>query len=262
MASILDEIISKKEKHVESCKGEVPLSELEGEISAREEHRSFTGALGGEELSLIAEIKSSSPSAGEITALEPETVARVYQRSVPAAVSVLTDAPYFGQDLGTLRKVRNVLDKPILRKDFIIDSYQLHEAAAAGADAVLLIVNVLSRKQLAEFYQLCEELDLTALVEIHDREELEKLTFIPELLGVNNRQLSGDFTTDLQRTEEMLPILPRKSLVVSESGIQSAADFEFLRGLGGVDAALVGTSLLEDAEAPEEIESRLVKLTE
>ncbi len=261
MSEILDKIVEQKKEHVEKCKEKVPLEQLKNEIEEREAYCSFPRCLReSNDVSLIAEIKPCSPSAGQITDLPATEIASVYQASAPAAVSVLTDEPYFGQDLEVFKKVRRILDKPLLRKEFMIDRYQIYEAAAAGADAILLIVSLLSREQLSEFNQLCNELNLTPLVEIHNRRELEKLTFIPSILGINNRQLEGDFTTDLDQTKKVLQFAPENSLIVSESGIKTKEDFDYLRKLGGVDAALVGTSLLKEAETPAEIEQRIVRL--
>jgi len=256
---ILDEIVENKKKEVAARKKERSLEKLKDRVSGASRY-SLREALGEDGIQLIAEIKPRSPSRGPITDLPAEEIARVYQQENPAAVSVLTDEKYFGQGLSTLKKVRMLLDKPVLRKDFIIDSYQLYEAAAAGADAVLLIANILSPAKLKEMYNLAGKLGLECLVEVHSEEEIKTLPLSPSILGINNRRLDGDFSTDLAVTEELVGIVPEKSLVVSESGINTAEDVRRLKKTGRVDAMLVGTALLDGVKNPRGLVERINKL--
>ncbi len=256
---ILEDIVADKKKEVAARREECPLEQLQERVSGGS-NRSLRSALAGEGMQLIAEIKPRSPSRGKITDLPAEEIARVYQEEIPAAVSVLTDEKYFGQDLKTLKKVRMLLDKPILRKDFIIDPYQVYEAAAVGADAILLIANILSPGKLEQLHNLAHELQLECLVEVHSKEEIETLPLSPPVLGINNRILEGDFSTDLSVTEELIEQVPEDSLVVSESGIHDREDILRLHRAGGVEGVLVGTALLEDTKNTEEIVERIRSL--
>ncbi len=259
-SNILDEIIENKKIEVAAAKKQLSAARLREQLGSRDSSPRFAKALARPGISLIAEIKSFSPSAGRLTSVPPVEIARVYQENSPRAVSVLTDKKFFGQDINLLRQLRQVIRKPLLRKDFIIDSYQIYQAAAAGADCILLIALILSRQQLADFYQLAGELNLDVLVEIHRPEELEKLNFTPKIIGVNNRRLQGDLSTDLTQTARLIPFLPEKSLLVSESGISSKEDVDYLESLRSVDAILVGTGLLKSTRRPGEIEKRLENL--
>ncbi len=260
MGTILDEIVEQKETEVKDKRRAVPLKSLRSRAESRSAGNLFQEAIEGDKIDLIAEIKPCSPSAGRITELDASEIATVYSRSRPAALSILTDKQFFGQGLEVLKELRKRVSKPILRKDFIIDEYQIYETAAAGADCLLLIAAVLSPKQLRDYYQLAAELGLDVLLEIHDPAELEKLTFVPRILGINNRRLSGDFSTDLKQTAQLLKLRPQKSLLVSESGIKSADDIRYLQNLGGVNAVLVGTALLDSASQAAEIERRIESL--
>jgi indole-3-glycerol phosphate synthase len=198
---------------------------------------------------LIAEYKRRSPSAGELPrGSEPVSeIVRAYERGGAAALSILTDGPHFGGSLTDLRNARASSDLPILRKDFTIDPYQLYEAAAAGADAVLLVVATLERYQLERLYGEAGDLDLDCLVEVHDAEELEAaLELDADVIGINNRDLS-DFSVDTGRTLELLPDVPAGKTVVSESGISSREHVEELARVG-VDAVLIGETLMRAAD--------------
>jgi indole-3-glycerol phosphate synthase len=242
-ATVLDEILARTRLDLARRMHELPLAGLKG----REEPylpRHFRAALNGPEIAVIAEFKRRSPSAGSLreNAALGEIVS-AYERAGAAALSVLTDAPHFEGSLEDLGQARAACALPILRKDFIVDAYQLHEARAAGADAVLLIVAALEPVALAELHRQARELGLDVLVEVHDSAELEvALGTGADLIGVNNRDLR-DFSVDLGRTERLLAEIPRDVTVVSESGIASA---EQLCGLHeqGVQAVLVGESLM------------------
>lgn len=216
--------------------------------------RDFAGALaGGAEVSVIAEVKRRSPGAGEIRPdLDPARLAVEYRRSGAAALSVLTDARYFGGSLEDLAAARDASGLPALRKDFTVDPVHVWEARAAGADAVLLIVRILEQALLEELHGLAAELGLAALVEVHDRTELERAVRAgARIVGINNRDLTT-FRTDLAVTEGLLEVLPRGCVTVSESGIRSGGDVARL-GRAGVDAVLVGEAILREADPGEKV---------
>jgi indole-3-glycerol phosphate synthase len=237
---------------LERRKSKVSAGELEQAISVRPAGRPFSEALARPGISLIAEYKRRSPSAGELPhGSEPVAdIVQAYERGGAAALSILTDGPHFGGSLTDLRNARASSDLPILRKDFTIDPYQLYEAAAAGADAVLLIVATLDPNQLESLYRQAGELDLDCLVEVHDAEELAAaLELDADVIGINNRNLS-DLTVDTSRTLDLLPDVPAGKTVVSESGISSREQVDELARVG-VDAVLVGETLMRAAD-PEE----------
>jgi indole-3-glycerol phosphate synthase len=202
-------------------------------------------------IAVIAEFKRSSPSAGTLREdADVSAVVRAYERGGAAAVSVLTEGPSFAGSLEDLRLARRACQLPILRKDFIIDPYQLHEARAAEADAVLLIVAALHDDEIASLHLAARELGLDALVEVHDQAELGRaLEAGAEVIGINNRDLR-DFTVDVQRTSQLVGEVPAGTIVVSESGITSAQQLRALEQQGA-DAVLVGESLMRapDPEA-------------
>jgi indole-3-glycerol phosphate synthase len=231
---------------------QVSLEELERAISARVEGRPFNEALAAPGMSLIAEYKRRSPTAGDLPrgADSVEQIVRAYERGGAAALSILTDGEHFGGSLADLRAARATTDLPILRKDFILDRYQLYEAAAAQADAVLLIVAALEPDDLAQLHAEADALDLDCLVEVHDAEELEAaLEVDTEVIGINNRDLN-DFSVDLERTFELLADVPAGKTVVSESGIRSREQVSELERVG-VDAVLIGETLMR-AQDPEQ----------
>ena len=197
---------------------------------------------------IIAEIKRRSPSNGDIrpdVSLTKQALS--YQQAGAAAISVLTDEVFFGGSLQDIIQLRPLMDIPILRKDFIIDPIQLHQAKAAGADAILLIAAALGKDQMKELYDEAISLGLTVLWEVHGEEELEPvLALDPPLMGVNNRDL-GSLKVDLQTSLRLRPLIPARTLVVAESGIQSPQDVARLLA-GGLDAFLVGTALMRSAD--------------
>lgn len=248
----MEQLISGAREGVEARRRDLPLDELESRLSARGEDRPFNEALVRPALSVIAEFKRRSPSAGQIAAegIEVATQVGAYERGGAAALSVLTDEPHFGGSLADLRAARGACDLPIIRKDFIVDPYQLYEAAVNGADAVLLIVAALEDEDLRRFHQEARSIDLDCLVEVHDGEELERaLRANAEVIGINNRNLD-DGSVDVATTYELMPDVPAGKTVVSESGISSRAELEELDRVG-VDAVLIGTTLMtaEDPEA-------------
>jgi indole-3-glycerol phosphate synthase len=246
----LEQLVQATSDAVERRKRERSLAELEREIGAPREGRPFAEALSRPGTSLIAEYKRRSPSAGAIR--EGASVSELvlaYERGGAAALSVLTEEQHFGGTLADLREARAASGLPLLRKDFTVDPYQLYEAKAAGADAVLLVVASLEDRELRELHALAGDLDLDALVEISRPEELERaLELDADVIGVNNRDLA-DFSVDLQRTFELLVDVPAGKTVVSESGIHDREQIDELED-DGVDAVLVGEALMR-AEDPE-----------
>jgi indole-3-glycerol phosphate synthase len=245
----LDPIIASTREEVARRRDRVPDAELEREAARRtDELRPFAEALARPGLSVIAEHKRSSPSAGLIRAdLQLEEVVGAYERGGAAALSVLTEGPSFGGSLDDLRAARAASALPILRKDFIIDAYQLHEAVAAGADAILLIVAALDRADLEALHETALSLGLAALVEVHDESELERAAALgARLIGINNRDLTT-LRVDIRRTFELLPGVPDGATVVAESGLRSASDLSELED-AGVDAVLIGEALMRSAD--------------
>jgi indole-3-glycerol phosphate synthase len=230
---------------------EVPLSALEQAVAAQGDERPFSEALTRPGLSIIAEHKRRSPSAGTIReGITVRDVVCAYERGGAAALSILTEPHHFGGSLDDLREARAATVLPILRKDFIVDPYQLYEAAAAGADAVLLIVAAVDQADLRVLHEEARAIDLDVLVEVHDEEELERaLDVEAEVIGINNRDLT-DFSVDLERTFDLLADVPAGKTVVSESGIHTREQVEELERVG-VDAVLIG-ELLMRAPDPEE----------
>jgi indole-3-glycerol phosphate synthase len=250
--SVLERIVDATRDEVRRRRAAVPLATLEHEVAARSEDRPFSEALIRPGVSLVAEHKRRSPSAGEIRAGATVTeIVEAYERGGAAALSVLTEGPHFGGTLDDLREARAACSLPILRKDFIVDPYQVFESAAAGADALLLIVAALDPDDLASLYSEALALDLDVLVEVHDEEELELAleTVDPDVIGINNRDLA-DFSVDLERTYALLSDVPAGKTVISESGIHDRAQLDDLERVG-VDAVLIGEGLMrsEDPEA-------------
>jgi indole-3-glycerol phosphate synthase len=246
--SRLDPIVQATREEVERRKLSKPLSELEREAEARPEGRPFHEALARSGTSLIAEHKRRSPSAGEIrTGASVTEIVRAYDRGGAAAISILTEERHFGGSLDDLREARAASDLPILRKDFTVDPYQLVEARAVGADAVLLVVGSLDADELASLFQEARSLDLDALVEVHDEHELQvALGVDADLIGINNRDLQ-DFSVDISKTFDLLADVPAGKTVVSESGIVYREQIEELERVG-VDAVLVGETLMRAAD--------------
>src|SRR4051794_24855499 len=247
--AMIEDLVGAARAGVDRRSAEVPLEDLEQRLAERPEQRPFGEALVRPGLSVIAEFKRRSPSAGEIRAgATPGDIARAYDEAGAAALSVLTDEQHFGGSLDDLREARAACELPILQKDFVVNRYQLYEAAVAGADAVLLIVAALDRDRIGGLYEEARELDLDVVVEVHKEDELEvALTVDAEIVGINNRNLD-DFTVDVQTTFELMPDVPAGKTVVSESGIADRATLEELERVG-VDAVLIGEALMR-AEEP------------
>jgi indole-3-glycerol phosphate synthase len=247
----LERIVDSTRRDVEHRRAEVPIATLERELVARGEDRPFTEALVHPGISVIAEYKRRSPSAGTIReGASVGDVVTAYERAGAAALSILTEGPHFGGSLDDLREGRGASRLPILRKDFVVDLYQVFESAAVGAAAILLIVAALEPRDLTRLHHEALALDLDVLVEVHDQHELEvALELDADVIGINNRDLT-DFTIDLARTFELLADVPAGKTVVSESGIASREQLDELERVG-VDAVLVGEAFMraDDVEA-------------
>ena len=254
---ILDKILADKRIEVDARKAHVPQEQVECEAYASAPARGFGNALAGEkseirnpksEIRMIAEVKKASPSKGLIRPdFDPVEIAKTYEASGASAISVLTDEKYFQGSLEYLKAIRQAVDLPLLRKDFIIDPYQIFEARAAGADAILLIVAALPREKLFGFMSLAGALGMDSLVEVHTAEELDIAMEIgASIIGVNNRNLQT-FETKLETTLELAAEVPGDRILVSESGIFTRADVERLME-AGVDAILVGESLMRQPD--------------
>ena len=250
---ILDKIIEEKKKEVARAKIELPLEELIEKSSDFTTHlRGFREAISRPgRINLIAELKKASPSKGVLREdFDLVKIARIYEASGACALSVLTDKKFFQGELAYLNAVREAVNLPILRKDFIIDEYQIYESVCAGADSVLLIAQLLSEEQLKEFSRLCVKLNLDAVCEVHNEEDLDKvLRRDIEVIGINNRNLQT-FEEDLQVSARLAKKIPKGKIVISESAIKTSGDVQFLQGLG-VNAVLIGEAFMrsEDIEA-------------
>ncbi|HEX5618068.1 MAG TPA: indole-3-glycerol phosphate synthase TrpC [Solirubrobacteraceae bacterium] len=255
--SVLERIVDDTRDEVTRRRESVPLARLEAAIAERPDARPFSEALLRPGISLIAEHKRRSPSAGAIReGSTVEDIVLAYERGGAAALSILTEPFHFGGSLDDLRAARAVTELPVLRKDFIVDPYQLYEAAAAGADAILLIVAALDPDALYDLLAEARALDLDALVEIHDERELEiALDVEADVLGINNRDL-GDFSVDIERTYDLLADIPAGKTVVSESGFSTRDQLDELDRVG-VDAVLIGETLMR---APD-VEDATLRLT-
>jgi len=248
MSVRLEDIVQATRDSLARRKRERPIADLEHELAHRAEGRPFQEALSHPGTSLIAEYKRRSPSAGVIR--EGATVTEIvqaYERGGAAAISVLTEETHFGGSLEDLYEARRATQLPILRKDFCVDLYQLYEAKVAGADAILLVVGSLRKDDLERLHAESQALDLDAIVEVHDEEELEcALELDVDVIGINNRNLE-DFTVDIQTTVDLLAGIPTGKTVVSESGIRTRHEIEELERVG-VDAVLIGETLMRASD--------------
>lgn len=245
MPTILDRIVANKPAEIAAARARVSEAELERRLAALPPSRDFRAALEhGHELRLIAEVKKASPSAGILRAdFDPVAIARIYEQHGAACISVLTDEPSFQGHLTYLERVRAAVAVPLLRKDFVIDRYQLLEARAAGADAILLIAEILDDSQLRHLLREAQALGLQALVELYDRANLPRvLAAGARLIGVNNRDLRS-FVVRLEHTLELAAVMPRDVCLVSESGLRTRADLERVAE-AGVHAVLIGETFM------------------
>jgi indole-3-glycerol phosphate synthase len=247
---ILDDIVADKITEIENRKSKTPLEKVKKLAKEQPAALDFAVALKGDRIRIIAEVKKASPSKGIIRAdFNPVDIALTYARNGAAAISVLTDEKYFMGSLDYLKDIRKALDMPLplLRKDFILDEYQVYEARAAGADAILLITAILEREKLSRLLNLSHNLGMHCLVEVHDESELEiALDAGAGIIGINNRDLRT-FKTDLEVTGRLSRLVPCDKITVSESGIKDKLDMEKLKSWY-IDAVLIGESLMKSAD--------------
>lgn len=257
---ILEKIIAQKRKEVTRQKEAISLVEMERQIAKMPPCRSLAKAIKQRKITLIAEIKRASPSRGIIRqSFDPAEIACLYTEAGAAAISVLTEEKFFGGQLGFLTAVRRVTALPILRKDFIIDPYQIYESRYSGSDAILLITAVLADHELVAFQEIARGLGLICLVEVHTREEIKRsLNAGAQIIGINNRDLRT-FQTNIHTTFYLRPyISDRRITVVSESGISTRSDMLVLQEQG-VDSALVGEALMRSVDMAKKIKELLGK---
>lgn len=244
---ILDRIVADNKLELEARKCSLPMADLRRMVAEQPPPVDFAAALRGDGIQLIAEVKKASPSKGVIRAdFNPVEIARIYADNGASAISVLTESRYFQGSLDYLKSISEVLGKerlPLLRKDFIVEPYQVYEARAYGADSLLLIVAILTLEKLEELLELSHGLGMSCLLEVHNETELEvALKSQAGIIGINNRDLSN-FSVDIATTGRLRPLIPPDRLVVSESGIKDRDDMKSLRQWG-VDAVLIGESLM------------------
>jgi indole-3-glycerol phosphate synthase len=245
MTSILDKIVARKRQEIEEAKRQLPARDLESRLNTAPQVRDFRAVLDRPgEIQIIAEVKKASPSAGVLREeFDPVAIAQTYERHGAACISVLTDEPFFQGTLSHLSAIRSAVQTPLLRKDFIVDPYQLLEARLAGADAVLLIAEILDNEQLPQLLKEARELGLQALVELYEAENLSRVHDSgARLIGINNRNLHT-FETRLEHTLELAARVPADCCLVSESGIRSRQDILRL-SQAGVRAVLIGETFM------------------
>jgi indole-3-glycerol phosphate synthase len=262
MSTILDRIIEQTAEDLNKRKKKVSLNDFGGFQLFETARKDFAGALKSESMSVIAEVKKASPSKGIIReSFDAVDIALRYEDAGAACISVLTDEPFFQGSLQYLSNVRQRVDLPLLRKDFIIDPYQIAEARAYGADAILLIAAVLSDTQLDELLHATEEYGLQALVECYDEHEVARMNWEKvKLFGVNNRDLRT-FKTDVHRGIELLQKSPESVIRISESGLQSAKDLQLLYS-SGIKAALIGETFMKEDDPGTALKTMLYLLEE
>ncbi len=258
MSSVLEEIVARKRVEVEKARSITPLEAIKDRIGELGRPRNFFRAVVADReprtFRVIAEVKRKSPSAGIIRPdFDPADIAERYHSGGAAAISCLTDEHYFGGDLGYILRIKDRVPLPVLRKDFIVDEYQVWESRAAGADAILLIAECLSEGQIIDYQILATELGMTTLVEVHSVDNLCRMlnhVGFPHagysLLGINNRDLAT-MTTDLAHTFRMLDLIEDPRVLVSESGIRTGEDLVRLRE-HGINIALVGENLMREPD--------------
>ena len=253
---ILSKILEEKRREIERSRRHVPLSGLREKakaVSARSTNtfRKYISRKG--HINLIAEVKKSSPSKGVIRAdFDPVKIALTYQTYGASAISVLTDEKFFEGKIEYLRHVKERVTVPVLRKDFIIDEYQIYESAANGADAILLITHILTHEELNNFFALAKSLGMDVLVETHSEEDVEKaLMSQAAIIGINNRDLST-FNVDLAVTQRLIRLIPETKTIVSESGIETYEQVMFLKSLG-VNAVLIGETFMRAENIGEKV---------
>src|SRR5699024_1335256 len=263
MATILDEIVEQTVRDLQKRKSEIAIKEFESFELYEQPSRPFKEALqSDDEVSIIAEVKKASPSKGLIRPdFDPQKIARQYEEGGAAAISVLTDRPAFQGDLKYLEYASKAVSIPMLRKDFVIDLYQVNEAKAFGADAVLLIATITEGEQLSELLHACREFKVQALVECYSQNDLKNVIFDQvEVLGANNRDLHT-FEVDLHRGVELLHQAPEETVLVSESGLHAPEDLQYLYEQH-IDAALIGEYFMRQPDPGEAVRQMRIKTQE
>ena len=252
---MLEEILEAKKKRLESQKTQLSLDVLKNRCSLMPAVRNFRQALLGEDISVIAEIKKASPSLGDIAPdLDIAKTAVSYEEGGASAISVLTEEDYFKGEPSFIKSVKEAIRIPVLRKDFIFEEYQIYESKYLAADAVLLIATILEKKVLRELVDISILLNIEPLVEVHTQEDIEKtLQTKARVIGINNRDLQT-FDTDLKVTQRLISLVGSGKIIVSESGIKNNEDVRWLKSLG-VDAILVGESIIKAEDSKEKIQS-------
>ncbi len=258
---ILKRIVENKKVKLSKQKQEVPLAALKAQIGGtRFIPKDFKKAISeSETIALVAEIKKASPSAGVLREdFDPVAIATEYEKAGANAISILTEEDFFEGATDIVSRVKGVSSKPVLAKDFFIDEYQIYEVKLSGADSILLIVRILEEDALSEFLEISKGLGMDCLVEIHDELDLKKaMNSGAEIIGINNRNLET-FKVDLKVTEKLFGMIPEDKITVSESGINTRADVEFL-SLVGVDAVLIGEAFMRAGNISAEITELLGK---
>ncbi len=252
----LKEIVAKKKDRILLAKQQLPEEELKAKAQASPPCRPFIEAIRkSRSISLIAEIKKASPSRGLIREnFNLQEIASCYQAAGVQAVSVLTEEDFFCGNVSYINEVKNIVGVPVLRKDFILEPYQVYESRYFGADAILLIADLLTKERLSGLLILAESLGLDCLVEVHDEKELKKILKLKgvNLIGINNRDLHT-LEVDFKTTETLFPLVPRDKMVVVESGIKSSQDVLFLKILGA-SAVLIGEAFMEAQDIKRRVE--------
>lgn len=252
---VLKDIVAKKKERLALAMQQLSLEDLKAKLTGLPATRPFKEAISKpRQISLIAEIKQSSPSKGLIRqSFNLQEIAQAYQDAGAQAISVLTEEDFFGGNPAYINEAKAIFTGPVLRKDFILESYQVYESRYLGADAILLIADLLTKDKLVEFMQICDELALDYIVEVHDEKELKKvLSLKVPIVGINNRNLRT-LEVDFKTTEKLFTLIPRDKIVVVESGIKSSQDILFLKILGA-SAVLVGTAFMESADIKAKVE--------
>jgi len=251
----LKEIVAKKKERIALSKQQLPEEDLKAKLAGLAVPRPFKEAISKpRQISLIAEIKQSSPSKGLIRQnFNLQEIVKSYSDAGVQAVSVLTEEDFFGGSSLYINEVKNLITAPVLRKDFILESYQVYESRFLGADAILLIADLLTKDKLVELMQIAESLGMDYLVEVHDEKELKKvLSLKVPIIGINNRSLRT-LEVDFKTTERLFTLIPRDKVVIVESGIKSYQDILFLKILGA-SAVLIGTAFMEAEDIKKKVE--------
>lgn len=247
---ILDDIVKNKKQEVKRRKKLFNLTKFKSKL--KKSDRSFKKAITRKKINLIAEIKKKSPSKGRlIEDTDINNIARIYDKSKAVAISIVTDQKFFNGNTMLLKKIRKLTKKPLLRKDFIIDEYQIYEARHYGADAILLIARILDKQTISNFIKIAKSLEMDSLLEIHDKEELKKIPKNAEIIGINNRNLNN-MKIDLNTTKKLSKLIKNK-VIVAESGYETKEQIKEAK----TNAVLIGTSILKSGNIKKKIDELL-----